>query len=151
MAKGDIKLHHEHGLNPTLCMCFWCGQDRGDIALLGASIKGQAPTRAVIDYQPCDRCEQVHAKGVVFVELVDDPPTPRPPIGTRSGGPMYPTGRWVLAARDSNLVTSLSEGAREDALETGFVMCNTEYMDKMLELAAEQGVLGDDPRRGVTH
>ena len=79
-----MRLHNKHGLNPTLAVCFWCGKERGDIALLGAAYKGEAPTRMVIDYAPCDACKAERAKGVTLIECSGDEGDPRP------------TGRWCV-------------------------------------------------------
>ena len=38
---NSIRLHKEHSLNPTLCTCFYCGKETGEIALLGASYGGR--------------------------------------------------------------------------------------------------------------
>ena len=56
---GDIiRLSDRHGVNPTLCMCFWCGEDTGDLALLGR-MKGdvEAPQKAIVNYDPCPDCK----------------------------------------------------------------------------------------------
>ena len=34
MSKG-IQVSPKHGLNPTIPVCFWCGKERGEVALLG--------------------------------------------------------------------------------------------------------------------
>lgn len=54
----SIRLHPEHGLNPTLCTCFWCGEDTGEIALLGATYNGEAPMHMVLNYEPCAACKE---------------------------------------------------------------------------------------------
>ena len=54
----SIRLHPEHGLNPTLCTCFWCGEDTGEIALLGATYNGEAPMHLVLNYEPCAACKE---------------------------------------------------------------------------------------------
>ena len=33
--ENDILLSPKYGVNPTMPVCFWCGEDRGEIALLG--------------------------------------------------------------------------------------------------------------------
>ena len=44
---NQIRLHKQFGLNPTLSTCFYCGQETGEIALLGASYDGEAPMNLV--------------------------------------------------------------------------------------------------------
>lgn len=66
----NIRLHKEHGLNPTIPACIICGKDKGEIALLGASYKGEAPAHGmVLDVQPCKKCtEKYLKKGTLLVE-----------------------------------------------------------------------------------
>jgi len=91
--KDSIRLHKEHGLNPTMPVCFWCGKDTGEIALLGAAFKGEAPMRMVMDYTPCDSCKTDFAKGVVLVQVTEHPNTAQqPPIQ----GNLYPTGKLCV-------------------------------------------------------
>ena len=33
MAKNDLILHKEHGVNPTIPICSFCGEDKNDIVL----------------------------------------------------------------------------------------------------------------------
>jgi hypothetical protein len=56
--KNDIKLHKEHGLNPTIPICVFCGEDKNEIALLGADYKGEAPMHMAIDNEPCEECQE---------------------------------------------------------------------------------------------
>lgn len=66
---GSIKLHKEHGLNPTISQCIICGGDKNEIALLGAAYKGQAPMKMVTSLEPCDTCKEQYLKdGIMLVE-----------------------------------------------------------------------------------
>lgn len=49
----SIRLSEKHGVNPMLASCFLCGEDTGEIALLG-KMKGDAaaPHRGVITKEP---------------------------------------------------------------------------------------------------
>ena len=55
MSNAGIKLSPKHGLNPTIPVCFWCGEERNEVALLGHSGDGrkhedfEAPRHMVID------------------------------------------------------------------------------------------------------
>lgn len=95
----DIRLHREHGVNPTMPVCFWCEKERGDIALLGAAYKGEAPRRMVLDYDPCDACLEQMQAGIVIIEIgpVDDK---RAPLD-RKNPASTPTGRWALVKREA--------------------------------------------------
>ena len=59
----SILLSPKHGVNPTIPVCFWCGREKNEVALMGY-LKGRggediaAPMHMVIDYEPCDECRQ---------------------------------------------------------------------------------------------
>jgi len=87
MAKKDdyIRLHPEHGLNPTICTCFYCGEDTGALALLGAAYKGEAPRQMVTSLEPCDKCKEKYKDMQLVLEAKPDSDP------TKSA---HPTGRW---------------------------------------------------------
>lgn len=94
----SIKPHREHGLNPTIPVCFWCRKGKNQIALLGSAYKGKAPKNLLMDYDPCDKCEADMAQGITFIEA-----EPRQPNEKRT--PMqdssYPTGRWWVVKEEA--------------------------------------------------
>lgn len=63
-----IKLSEKYGVNPTIPVCFWCGESKNEIALLGRlgdARKGEdieAPKNMVLDYEPCDKCKEKFTK-----------------------------------------------------------------------------------------
>lgn len=78
----SIKLSPKHGLNPTIPICFFCGEPRNEVALLGKMparkeqvrtsygtkdvVKDpdpEAPMHSVIDFEPCDECKAKFAQG----------------------------------------------------------------------------------------
>lgn len=66
----NIRLHKDHGLNPTMSVCIVCGEDTGEIALLGAGYKGEAPMRMVTGIEPCEKCRAKYLSvGVLLVEM----------------------------------------------------------------------------------
>jgi len=66
---GNIRLHPEHGLNPTISQCIICGGDKNEIALLGAAYKGHAPMKMVTSLEPCDACKEKYLKeGIMLAE-----------------------------------------------------------------------------------
>ena len=70
MAAG-VRLSPKHGVNPTLPVCFWCGKERGDIALLGrigGSRDLEAPRHAIVDFEPCDCCRGKMGLGFTLME-----------------------------------------------------------------------------------
>ena len=92
---SGVKLSPKHGLNPCISTCFFCGESKNEIALLGR-IGGkedlQAPMKAVLDYEPCDECKKKFAEGVLLVEVMEVPTRLNMPIAENA----YPTGRFVV-------------------------------------------------------
>jgi len=70
-----LRLHKEHGLNPTMPVCIVCGKEKGEIVLLGAAYKEQAPMHMLFDPEPCDACRKKYlekGKGVLLAEAESD-------------------------------------------------------------------------------
>ena len=92
-----MRLNKEHGLNPTCCTCFWCGEDTGELALLGDSYKGEAPMHMVLNYEPCDACKGVFAQGILLIQTTERAVDDRPPINDGH----YPTGRHAVVYEEA--------------------------------------------------
>ena len=99
---NSIKLSKKHGVNPTICKCFFCGNDKG-IALLGQigdMRKGEdfeAPPCVVMDYDPCDECQENMNKGVTLIGVTEVQPSDnRPAMKAQGDMKVYPTGRWCV-------------------------------------------------------
>lgn len=126
-----IELSPKHGVNPTIPVCFWCGKDKGEIALLGRvrekdhngrAVRGsdlEAPMKMVLDYEPCDCCKEVFSRGVHLIECTPSVPDNRPPL-TRdeNGNDMFPTGRTIVlktevAQNIFNVDKSMLEAGKE--------------------------------------
>lgn len=107
MAK-NIKLSPKHGVNPTIPICVWCGEEKNEIALMGQigdRRKGEdleAPRHCVLDYEPCDTCAEQWSYGVAILEATVERPTPyRPPMKQENGVDIYPTMRMVVISAES--------------------------------------------------
>lgn len=111
---NSIPLHKEYGLNPTLCTCFYCGQETGEIALLGAHYDGEAPMRMCTSLEPCDECKEKFKGAVLVVEARRD--EHNKPI---------PTGRWVAIKKECVTVPN-----------NGIVYTDTETMNQLLAVPA---------------
>jgi hypothetical protein len=96
--KPHIKLHGKYGLNHTIALCFWCGEESGTIALLGASYNQQAPRTMFINYDPCDKCAERMTRGIQLVEFTN---TPVVPAQIPLMKDVWPTGRWLVLKPDS--------------------------------------------------
>lgn len=92
MSKG-ISVSEKHGVNPTIPVCFFCGKEKNEIALLG-KLPGdvEAPRNAVVDYKPCDECIEHFSKGVLVIEATQTPNDPKQPALRGA----YPTGRYAV-------------------------------------------------------
>jgi hypothetical protein len=78
----NIRLHKEYGLNPTLPVCIICGEETGEIAMLGAGYKGEAPKHMVLDVKPCEKCYQKYLKrGTLLVEAEQEADGTKQPTG----------------------------------------------------------------------
>lgn len=110
MSKG-IELSEKYGVNATMPVCFWCGETKNEIALLGRirekdpitgkSIRGtdlEAPMKMVLDYEPCDKCKEKWDKGFTVIEVSPNPlQKGMPPIcSDMVDGELYPTGRYLV-------------------------------------------------------
>ena len=108
MSKG-IEISPKHGLNPTIPVCFWCGKEKNEIALLGRIREKttnrfgayvtkrdsdiEAPRKAVLDYEPCDECKKWWDSGVAVLEVQQTPIQPNQPEIQKG---LYPTGRFAV-------------------------------------------------------
>lgn len=54
---SGIRIHPKHGLNPTMVVCELCGEETGEIALLGAAYKNEAPRHMMVNHSICDKCK----------------------------------------------------------------------------------------------
>ena len=114
MSKG-IKISPKYGVNPTIPVCFWCGKQKNEIALMGRMTDDiEAPKNMVLDYVPCEECQSHMAMGVAVLEASDRPNTEgQPPMQTG----VYPTSRFVVittecADRVFNAYAPWSEGKK---------------------------------------
>ena len=114
MSEG-IKISPKYGLNPTIPVCFWCGKQKNEIALMGHMKDDiEAPKNMVLDYVPCEECQSHMAMGVAVLEASDHPNTEgQPPM--QKG--VYPTSRFVVvttecADRVFNAYAPWSEGKK---------------------------------------
>lgn len=101
----NIKLSKKYGVNPTIPVCFFCKQEKSEIALLGAikdehGTEIEAPRQMILDYEPCDECKPKLAQGVTIIET-SLTPTGLPPIQETQSGPCYPNGKYAVMTEDA--------------------------------------------------
>lgn len=146
---GSIELSPKYGVNPTIPVCFWCGKDKNEIALMGRVRKKESrntaygtkstrvidndvemPMRMVLDYEPCDCCKEQFEQGVQLVECSHYRTDGRPAFSKDDKGqPVYPTGRSAVmkpeaAQRTFNVDKSM--------LEAGKILCLPEEVFNQL-------------------
>ncbi len=101
---SGIRLSKEHGVNPTVGICFWCGGDDGSIALLG-KLPGDAEAahRSLLSYDPCDDCKAQFEQGITLIECTEHPNDDddrQPPIQKDHQATLYPTGRYMVVTEE---------------------------------------------------
>ena len=130
MSKG-IKLSPKHGVNPSMDLCFWCGQPK-DIILCGRmhEKKGdrtdvEAPKGMVMNLEPCDECKENFKLGVQIVEVTDDGSRFKNDLAfsirAEDNKVKWPTGRFVVMKAES--IKGGKPGMR--------MLCHTDMMDKI--------------------
>lgn len=87
----SIRVSEKHGVNPSMGVCFWCGEDDGTVLLVGKmKDDAEAPRRMCVGLEPCKTCEEKMAAGVVCAEALHN-----------TGEEPQPTGRWVLLTHEA--------------------------------------------------
>ena len=132
MSKG-IKLSPKHGVNPSMDLCFWCGQPKGLILCgrmhekKGDRTDVEAPKGMVMNLEPCDKCKENFNLGVQIVEVVDDGSKFHNDltfaIQAEDKKVKWPTGRFVVMKAEA--IKGGKPGMR--------MLCTTETMDRIFE------------------
>ena len=90
----DIIVSEKYGVNPSVSVCFWCGKDKEIIFFGKLKNDVEAPSKVVLDYVPCEHCNETWKKGVVLIEVED---TPQFEDQLKISKDLYPTGYlWVI-------------------------------------------------------
>lgn len=68
-----MRLHKKYGVAPTMLTCFFCGKEKGEIALLGSAWKGstEPPMKMCMDHNPCDECAGYMKQGIILIAVKD--------------------------------------------------------------------------------
>lgn len=100
---NSIQLSPNHGVNPTIPVCAFCGQEKNELALMGR-LKGdaKAPMHAIINYEPCDECRENWSQGIPLIRVTTKQPMENmPPLTKRSGKNIYPTGQYAVITTEA--------------------------------------------------
>jgi hypothetical protein len=69
---ASIRLSEKHGVNPTIPVCFFCGEPKDEIVLMGRlKDDKKSPKNVCIDKVPCDRCKKYMEIGVMLISVKD--------------------------------------------------------------------------------
>lgn len=121
----SIRLHPKHGLNPTMPVCIWCGQDTGEIVLLGAAYEGEAPHRMVMNAEPCDSCREAWEGGVMLALASNTKSSEFPLEIAKDAGAFVSGTHWVItheaAKRILNIEGDKALIDREAAIKLGLM------------------------------
>ncbi len=97
--KDSIKISPKHGVNPSVTVCFFCGEAMG-VALFGA-LKGdaEAPSSCVLDMEPCEKCREWMKQGIILISADRSRGDEKNP---------YRTGGWAVVKEEAvkMLITS---------------------------------------------
>ena len=136
MSKS-IRLSPAHGVNPTIPVCFWCGNEKNEVALMGKLPNdAEAPRNAIIDYEPCDACKARMEKGITLIGAVDHPlPDGRPAICKDA----YPTGHW-LTVKPEGIRSVIREPLATDIINQGCAVIDDDTLLSLIpkELRKEE-------------
>lgn len=86
----SIPLHPQYGVNPAIPVCFYCGEEKNEILLLGNNYKEEAPRRAVWNQEPCDQCRDYMKQGIILLG-VDE-------TKSKNMNNPYRTGQFVVVS-----------------------------------------------------
>lgn len=119
---NGIKLSPKYGVNPTIPVCFWCGKEKNEIALMGHVGDGrkhedfEMPMQAIINYEPCEECAKAMASGFTVMESTE---TPNWVTNKEIQNGVYPTGKWVVLKHEAahRIFTGLDDNADKAFLD----------------------------------
>lgn len=66
-----MRLSKEYGVNPTIPMCFICGENKNEIILMDANRGKEAPRPGTVafDREPCDKCREFMKEGIILISV----------------------------------------------------------------------------------
>jgi hypothetical protein len=110
-----IQLHPKFGLNPTLSVCFFCGDLKPEVAFLGNDIEEKAPKQMTLDTHPCEKCDASFNGHVVVVEIEPD-----------NNGSPKPTGQWCMVRKEEFDITKPPAFNKKGHIENWLVLSRSD-------------------------
>lgn len=141
MSRDENTLSPKHGVNPSMILCFWCGESKA-VALCGRLPNdAEAPRQMVTDYDPCDKCQKLWENGIVLIGADTTPCHARQPkIGdTPNGEPLYPCGRLVIVPDETELRKIFSDDACDEIMKKKKAFIHPEALMRIIEVAKVGG------------
>lgn len=134
MNEGRITLSKKYGLNPTIPVCFFCGQPKNEIALMGRLKDDvEAPKQACINYEPCEKCKVDMAAGYTLIGVTAKPfADGRPPVQSTGGRNLYPTGDWAVITKEG-VEAIFKPSVAADVLQRGKCFLEQDVLDSIQE------------------
>lgn len=128
---GKIILSKKHGVNPTIPVCYYCGKEKNEVALLG-KLPGdaKADSKMVVDMSPCDDCTKLMKKGVMLIGVRDGETGPNP----------YRTGSVMVVSQEA---AERIFGGNYEKNRACFV--HDSILKQLMKMAAEAEASGDVP------
>lgn len=125
----SIRLSPNHGINPTMGICFFCGEETGTIALTGKLPNDEeAPRKTVLNYEPCDKCRAQFEKGIAFFGVTKTALDNRPEIALNA----YPTGSVIVLTEDNvRNAQFIKDEIKDEIIETGHALIPEELLQAL--------------------
>lgn len=90
----SLRLSRKHGVNPSVDVCFWCGEAKGVVLMGAIRNDAEAPRECITSYDPCPSCQDGFSQGFLLIEATQRA-NARTSIEMQRG--IYPTGdHWVI-------------------------------------------------------
>ena len=143
----NIRMSPKHGLNPTISVCFFCGKEKNEIALLGKlKNDAEAPRNAVIDYEPCEECKAKFSLGIAFIAVSTVPQQDGQmpiQIDRKTDTRLYPTGDVVVVKEEALERLPIEQEFIDAALRVRKMLVQKETFDMLFghirQTDAEEG------------
>ena len=124
---SSIPISPKHGINPTMGICLYCGEETGEIGLLGR-LKGdeEAPRYSILSYEPCKECANGMKLGVAFIAVTKKAKIQGQP-SIKENQELYPTGEFIVIRPESQICVDNGWSAGQR------VLCEYELFKKLIE------------------
>lgn len=118
----SIRLSPKYGLNPSIPVCFLCGEDKNEIILPGRlRDDAEAPRKCVWNYEPCDKCKEYMKQGIILISAKSGGDTKNP---DRTGG-------WVVVKEEAVKRIFTNVSIQEEVLKKRTCFVEDEAWDQI--------------------